>query len=71
MKTTYQTKETQPITLGELCEALAQKDLPAVVEDGYYVFRKGDLKRYTQASAGSPYPMLLELFMPQHVQAAG
>jgi hypothetical protein len=71
MKANYEMNETQPVTFGDLCEALAERELPVAVEDGFYVLRKRDLKRFVQAASGEQAPMLLEMFMPQHVQAAG
>ena len=71
MKTNYEMNDIQPVTFGDLCEALAERELPAAVEDGFYVLRKRDLKRFVQAASGEQAPMLLEMFMPQQVQAAG
>ena len=71
MKSNYDTTDTQPVTFGDLCEALADRELPAAVEDGFYVVRKGDLKRFVRAASGEHSPVLMELFMPMHIQAAG
>ncbi|MEO8289132.1 MAG: hypothetical protein ABI670_22215 [Chloroflexota bacterium] len=56
-------------TFGELCEALAEQELPATVEDGYYVMRKGDLKHFIEGSARG-LPFMLEFFMPTSAQVA-
>ena len=71
MKSKYDTNDTQPVTFGDLCEALSDRDLPAAVEDGFYVVRKGDLKRFVREASGEQTPLLMELFMPVHIQAAG
>jgi len=71
MKPSYEKNDNTPLTFGDLCEALEGRELPAAVEDGYYLVRKGDLKRFFQAASGEQAPMLLELFMQQPVQIAG
>jgi hypothetical protein len=71
MKVNYGMNDTQPVTFGDLCEALAERELPAAVEDGFYVLRKRDLERFVQTASGEQPPMLLEMFMPHTVQAAG
>jgi hypothetical protein len=40
----------QTITLGQLCEALANGRLPAQLEEDSYVIRGGDLRRLARAS---------------------
>jgi len=67
---TQETNDAQPVTFGDLCEALSDRDLPAAVKDGYYVVRKGDLKRFVRVASGEQ-PTLLEMFMPAPVQIAG
>src|SRR6185369_4416889 len=52
----YRTDEHQPITFGDLCEALADRELPAAVHDGYYVFRKRDLRRFVASASGEQTP---------------
>jgi hypothetical protein len=42
-KTTKNTLEA--VTLADLCEALADRKLPANVEDGFYVIQRKDLQR--------------------------
>ena len=42
--------EAQTITLGKLCEALANGHLPAQLEDDMYVIRNNDLRRLLRAS---------------------
>ena len=71
MKPTFIVNDTEPVTFGDLCEALAEREVPAAVEDGYYVLRRRDLKRFVQAASGEQPPMLLEVFMAHPVQAAG
>jgi hypothetical protein len=71
MKSKYDTNDTQPVTFGDLCEALADSELPAAVKDGFYMVRKGDLKRFVREASGEQTPLMMELFMPMPVQAAG
>jgi hypothetical protein len=71
MKPNHDTNDTQPVTFGDLCEAVADRELPAAVKDGFYVIRKGDLKRFVRTASGEQAPLLMELYMPVHVQAVG
>ncbi len=71
MKRTYDTNDTnQPLTLLALCQALTDQHLPAKVEDGYYVVRHGDLKRFVQADSAGSIPTMLALFASAPVQVA-
>ncbi len=46
MKSVLSTKDRPRITIGELCEALADGELPATVEDGFYLFTRRDLRQF-------------------------
>lgn len=34
------------MTLGDLCQAIADRELPATLEDGFYVVSRRDINRY-------------------------
>lgn len=71
-KQTNNTDNNQPLTFGDLCEALADRDLPAIVEDGDYVVFQGDLKRFLQPNrAASSVPTMLAMLMHNPIQMAG
>ena len=36
------------LTVGALCEALADGTIQATIEDGYYTFRNADLRRISE-----------------------
>ncbi|MDQ6693006.1 MAG: hypothetical protein M3014_01090 [Chloroflexota bacterium] len=64
MKSSIFTNGPRTLTLGELCEALVDRQLPAQVDDETYTFRKADLMLYFNArSAREPrmiYPAATE-----------
>lgn len=51
-KTSY--NEPRSITVAELCQALADGAIPAQMEDGMYVVRSMDLKRYVNPTLRLP-----------------
>lgn len=51
MNNTFSYEKREDRSVGELCEALADGNLPAVVEDGFYTVRERDLIRFAYADA--------------------
>jgi hypothetical protein len=51
MNNRYNYEKGKDKSVGDLCEALADGDLPAVVEDGFYIVRERDLMRFAYADA--------------------
>ena len=51
MKNSYHYENQEDRSVGELCEALADGALPAVVEEGFYKVRERDLMRFAYADA--------------------
>ena len=49
---TYETRRT--ITVAELCQALESGSIPAQMEDGMYVVRSMDLRRFTNPTLRMP-----------------
>lgn len=54
---TYVIEEPKPLTLAELCEALAEGNLPSQQEGGYYTVRQRDLLRFARQSQVVNFPI--------------
>ncbi len=57
MKQRLQT-QPQPLTLAEVCEAIANGRIPAKVEDGYYTVSQRELRQLRQESGLRHMPKL-------------
>ena len=73
METFDERKSTRQVqvTVGELCEALASREVPAAVEDGFYVVSRRDLRHFTEPEQKVHGLLFMELMLPQAVQIAG
>ncbi len=70
MKSNHETSDSATPTFGQLCKALAEEALPAAIEDGFYIVRRGDLKRFMGEAPGERTPMLLESLLREPIQVA-
>jgi hypothetical protein len=58
------------LTFGDVCEAISDRELPATVEDGYYVVRRRDLKRFLEVTQDDCAPLYLRPLTLETIQAA-
>jgi hypothetical protein len=65
MESLHNASDNDVFTFGELCEAISEREVPVTVEDGFYVVRRRDLKRFIEP-ADDNCPSLLLGILPVH-----
>jgi len=70
MRSVQTASDKRIVTLGELCEAIAEEELPATLEDEFYLVRRSDLKRFMQASSQDRVPAVIEQLLREPAQVA-
>jgi len=71
MDSVHVVRFTDYMTLGDVCEAISDRELPATVEDGFYVVSRRDLKRLIEPEEKDCPASILELLPHENALAAG